>query len=179
MAASKKLDFKVKLTLFILGTAYVKYFNQEAATKAALLLNTCEIQPGYPVMIKVSFDINKLLMTMIPKHVPYKQVVQEVSTRVGFGLISVRPSSDEKENNEDKSYSVMLIYETHKHAMQARKLLSPGIRLWNTFVLVDWAPQQEPKLVSISKSRFGIFTTKSFLNKNRYVEFCLVVTETN
>lgn len=126
----------------------MKYFNQEAATKAALLLDAYEIQPGYPIMLKVSFDINKLIMTMIPKHVPHAQVVQEVSSRVGFGLISVRPSSDEKENNEDKSYSVMLIYETHKHAMQARKLLSPGIRLWNTFVLVDWAQQQESKLVS-------------------------------
>ncbi|KAJ8945020.1 hypothetical protein NQ318_016266 [Aromia moschata] len=123
------------------GYCFVTYFNVTSARKAILTLNG-ENMKGNHVLVKLSFDNNKLEMRGIPPDVDRAQIFEKMSEIVGNGLkaiITFKKSSKERGSGNN----CVLKYDTHRHALEARKQIWPRIKLWKKTIEVDWAVPRE------------------------------------
>ncbi|XP_030758515.1 probable RNA-binding protein 46 [Sitophilus oryzae] len=122
---------------------YASYTTKDAAKISTLVLSGFEIKPGFPVHIQMSFDNNKLVMKNIPWKMTDDQLMEELMPVVDDGLMSISWQS------YDNKKSCVLEYMSHRHALEARKKIWPGVILWNTKIEVDWA---DPVITSKGKS---------------------------
>ncbi|CAG9816406.1 unnamed protein product [Phaedon cochleariae] len=118
------------------GYCFVSYFDVQSSRKATLTLNGSRIRDSQ-VIVKLSFDNNRLELQNVPRGVTPQQVYQDVVKIVGKGLKDVVFCRQSEENT--KGIKCLLRYDTHRNALEARKHIFPTFRLYEKSIKVDWA----------------------------------------
>lgn len=133
------------------GYCYVNFFEVESARRAMMVLCGLKVK-NTPVVVKMSFDNNRLEIANISKEHTAEEVFQELSKIIGNGLQEIFFISS-KDMKKDR-LNCILTFNTHKNALEARKRLFNGLELFGEHVMIDWAiPEEKIKVRSIFESR--------------------------
>ncbi|KAJ8919636.1 hypothetical protein NQ315_006162 [Exocentrus adspersus] len=125
------------------GYCFVTYLEMNSARKAVVALNGSEIKSS-KIVVKLSFDNNKLEMRGIPFKISREDVFRTMIGIIGTGLrqvITFRSNNDNATNNNGRV--CVLKYDTHRNALEARRKVWPRLTLWNRQIEIDWAIPHE------------------------------------
>lgn len=133
------------------GYCFITYLHKNAARKAVVTLNGNTLKSA-AVVVKLSFDNNKLEMRGIPPGIDRHEIFRNIS-EIESGLQKVLTFR----NNVNGGNVCVLKYDTHRKALEARKKMWPRFVLWGSTIEVDWAIPRE--VLNVSNSA----VTRSFL----------------
>ncbi|CAG9856058.1 unnamed protein product [Phyllotreta striolata] len=108
------------------GYCYVNFFEVESARKAMMVLCGRKIR-GSSVVVKMSFDNNRLEIADVPKDRSVQEIFQELSKVIGSGLQEVFFVNSRTDKH---CRNCILVYNTHKNALEARKKMFNGFSLF-------------------------------------------------
>ncbi|KAG5891930.1 hypothetical protein JTB14_030075 [Gonioctena quinquepunctata] len=124
------------------GYCFVTYFDNKSAKKAAVILNGERIrETDVPVVVRLSFDNNRLELSGIPKNLSHGDIFEKMSKFIGGNLLQVFKLSPN--DNKSETTKCLLRYDTHKSAVEAKKKVYPSFEMFDRKIEIDWAVPSE------------------------------------
>ncbi|VEN52021.1 unnamed protein product, partial [Callosobruchus maculatus] len=131
---------------YLRSYCFVMYFSVKSARKAVLTLNGALLNE-HPVVVKVSYDNNRLEIRNIPRELGFTQLKEQLQELIGVGLKDVKMRRYSRDSNSNDNDRCLLVYDTHTNAVEARKKLYPRFRVLEQYVMkIDWAAPEELKM---------------------------------